>query len=444
MPTGLNPWGSGSVAAMQPTDVLLSCWIVESARSAVLSGRGHGDAATRAATRARILARTTTKQGAKIRPDIASDHAEWLAGVVGSEEETGAMGWFFLQRLGGFVDGHATAYMEDGPSEELKELGAPDIEAVNQALAESGIPQSPPPEWPQAPKAEPPSKPFARFGVLGDPHIGLETSNNLIPAAIGDLNAEALSFTATVGDLTENGSLDFYKQAKDIFSRFAHPNLLTLGNHDMMGGGEGPEAGLQHWKDVFGAPAHSIHEADGVRVIMINSANPSWSPFKPFDFVAGSFIEGPNESVSGGTIGDEVAAFIETLEPGPPTFIVLHHPPYPYTGIPPVLFGLDAKSTQLLAQAVKRSGAWGVICGHTHRSALYEFAGVPFLEIPSTKEWPFAYAVVEVSEDGWSLNLKPISDQGLIDEASSHANIIVRRYARGPDEARAFATKAPR
>jgi predicted phosphodiesterase len=425
---------------MEPSDVLLSCWITESARSAVLSGRGHGDAANRAAARARLLASALTAHETRIRPDVASGHAEWLAGVVGSEEETGAIGWFFLQRLGKFVDGHAVAYMDSGPSGDLIELGAPDEEAVNQAISESGIPAAPPPEWPEAPAAPTPGEPIARFGLLGDPHIGLDISNQIIPIAIDDLNSEDISFTATVGDLTEEGALDSYKQAKDIFDAFEKPNPMTLGNHDMMGGGEGPEAGLQHWNDVFGLPASSVHEADGIRVVMINSAAPSVSPFRPFDFITGDFVDGPKESVSGGVIGEEAAAFIDTLEPGPPTFIVLHHPPFPYLGIPPVLFGLNEPSSNLLAKAVEKSGAWGVICGHTHRSAIYGFAGVPFIEIPSTKEWPFGYGIVEVSEKGWSLNLKPISDEGLIAEASKHANVIVRRYARGPEQARAFST----
>jgi 3',5'-cyclic AMP phosphodiesterase CpdA len=361
-----------------------------------------------------------------------------MAEVSGSEEETGALGWFFLQRLGAFVEAHAAVLLTDDEKERMATLAAADAQAVNEALARDGLPTPPPPEWPETPEASPPAEQRVRFGLLGDPHIGLKSSNRLIPAAVEDLNREGLAFSVTVGDITQNGDASYFRLAREILDGFDHPHLVTLGNHDMWGGGGQIPVGPENFADSFGVLPYGVHEADGVRVIVLNSADPTPSPFPPFDLVAGAFTDEPNESVPGGVFSEEVADFMASIGKAGPTFIVLHHPPDPYLGLPPLTFGLDEPSTRLLAELVDRSGAWAVFCGHTHRSARYDFAGVPFIEIPSTKEWPFAYGVVDVSDEGWVFNLRPLSDEALVSEASASAGVMFRRYARGPKDARAL------
>lgn len=423
-------------------EVLLSSWITETARSAVLSGRGHGDAGLRSAERARLLASRCSAAGLKIIPRYASEHAVWMKEVAGSEEETGPLGWFFLQRLGMFVDAHVSIFLDDEDSSRLKELAAPDAEAVGQALAARGFPTPPPPEWPEGPPAQAPGKVLARFGILGDPHIGLESSNEIIPAAIDDLNTEKVDFSLTVGDLTQDGREESFSKAKEILEGFDHPNALTLGNHDMWGGGEEP-AGLERFSRYFSREPYGVIESNGVRLITVNSAIAEPSPFPPFDMTAGAFTSDPNESVPGGAFSDEVREWMSSIEEDGPTFIALHHPPYPYLALPPIIFGMDEGSTKALSDLIDRTNAWGVICGHTHRSALYELNGIPVFEVPSSKEWPFAYGVVEVSDEGWAFNLRPITDRNLVDKASRSANVLFRRYARGPAEARASGFRAP-
>ncbi|HLG92993.1 MAG TPA: hypothetical protein VKY15_08455, partial [Acidimicrobiales bacterium] len=153
----------------------------------------------------------------------------------------------------------------------------------------------------------------------------------------------------------------------------------------------------------------------------------------------------PKESIPGGTFSEEVAGWAAEREAEDiPTFIVLHHPPYPYLGFPALLFGLDEPSTRVLEDLVVRVKAWGIICGHTHRCALSQLAGVPVLEVPCPKEWPFGFGVVEVSDEGWAYNLHPVGSEELVAQSSFSANAVFRRYSRGPDEARAFSTAVPR
>jgi calcineurin-like phosphoesterase family protein len=427
-------------------DLILSCWIVEAARSSVLTQRGHHDAGARSAERARILASRCAAEGVKIRPEFASEHARWMGGVSGSAEETGALGWFFLQRLGSYVDAHAGDLLDEDARKKFVELGTQDAEEVNAAVGSGGLPPSPPPEWPAAPRAQAPGKVHARIGILGDPHVGMRVSDEIVPMAVADMNGRDLSMVVVPGDLTQNGKAEHFERARTFFEKIEAPWIVTLGNHDMFGGGTEFAVGLPRFKAAFEREPFAMMEKDGVRVITIHTADPTPSPFPPFDLVTASFTDEPNESVPGGTIAPNVAEWMAAIEPGGPTFVFLHHEPYPYLGFPPLLFGLDEPSTKVLEEFVTRVGAEAVFCGHTHRCARREFAGVPLVEVPCPKEWPFAYATIEVSDEGWAYNLEPIRAGGageLVEKESEHFGLLFRRYSRGPEEARSFVRTRP-
>jgi 3',5'-cyclic AMP phosphodiesterase CpdA len=266
-------------------------------------------------------------------------------------------------------------------------------------------------------------------------------SDKVLPALVDDLNRAQVDFSVAVGDLTQNGLADLFFRSKTMLEKLDAPWIVTVGNHDMWGYDTTEAKGLERFAAAFERKPFDVYEAGGVRVLAINSADPAASPFPPFDIVQGGFSGEPNESVPGGLIGEEAAEWLSGFVPGGPTLIFLHHPPYPYFGFPPVTFGLDEPSTKILADAVKRTRAWGVICGHTHRSALYDIAGVPMLEVPSPKEWPFGYGIVEVTDQGWSFNLLPLSDRSIYETASVKTNSVIRNYSRGPAEARGFVSK---
>jgi len=434
---------------MRQEDLLLSCWIIEAARSSVLSGFGHTDAGTRTAERARILAAECSRQGVGLAPRLAGEHARWLANVAGDQHETGLLGWFFLQRLGMYVDGHIASQLVPAARDRFVELGAADAEAVAQALLTAAGRGSPKDfaEWPHCPPAVAPGDVLAKFGIIGDPHIGLPISNRLVASAITDLNGEGVAFSVAIGDLTQNGEQAFFEQARTIFDASSAPVIVTLGNHDMWGGadksGAADARGHAHFRSVFERPPFGIHEFNGVRVIVLDSSDPAPSPFPPFDLMGGSFTEQPNESVPGGRLSEEVCDWMARIEPAGPTFILLHHPPHPYMGFPPIIFGLDEDATHRLADLAERTGALAIFCGHTHRSALSELEGVPVIEVPSAKEWPFGYGIVEVTQEAWSFNLRPISESSMDDSDDGGAGLIFRRYARGPDEARALMRPTP-
>jgi predicted phosphodiesterase len=306
-----------------------------------------------------------------------------------------------------------------------------------------GLPPPPPPEWPQAPAAPAPGSVHTRFGIIGDPHVGSTAGNKFLPPVIDELNKQNVEFSVAIGDLTQNGREELFHQIKAELDRLTASYEVTLGNHDMWGGGTPSAVGQQRFESVFGRKPYAVHDTGRVRVILLNSADPRESPFPPFDLITGTFTSDPNEAIPGGSFSEETIAFAESLAADGPTFIVLHHPPYPYLGFPAIMFGLDEPSTGVLRDLAKRTNAWGIIAGHTHRSALSDLDSIPVLEVPSPKEWPYGYGIVEVSDDGWAYNLHPAGDEQLVAEASVSANALVRRYARGPDEARAFSAPAP-
>lgn len=409
-------------------DLLLSCWVIESARAKVLENRGLQEQAVRSAARSRVVASACAAAGQPIIPAHVAGHARWMESVAGSEAETGLWSWMFLQRLGMYVDAHLKDHIDDGLHSRLVELSEADNKHASDSLSGLTLPPPPPPEWPETEPPELFGKPRASFGILGDPHCGTKAAEDFVPAALADMNE--LPFVIAVGDITQSGRAEQYEIATRLFH--GHKVLPTLGNHDMWAGG--PE----RFEETFGTKPYYVHEQGGIRVVVLDSANPAASPFPPFDLLTGTFSDDPPESIPGGEFSQEMIDWMSSIEAGPPTFLLMHHPPHPYLGFPPLVFGLDEKSTVVLEDFAASLGTLAIFCGHTHRSALSDLGGTPVIEVPAAKEWPFGYGVVRVTESAWSYQLKPISSRGAVEKWSASAGVLFRRYARGPDQSRSF------
>jgi predicted phosphodiesterase len=422
------------------SDLLLSCWIVEAARSSALERRGHQDASIRAAARARILASRCAAEGIKIVPGYATEHEKFMTDIAGSEEEVGALGMIFLQRVGAYIDAHTKDLLSEEDHRKLVELGAPELDEVNQALMEGRLLYPPPPEFPSAPVSRSEGEVIGRFGILGDPHVGPADSNEAVATAIDEMAGAGASFIVAIGDVTSDGQEEHFQTSREIFEKSPVPVIATLGNHDMWGKEGEKSLGLERFISAFGTKPNAIHEQDGLRVIVINSADPRISPFPPFDMLEGEFKEGPSQSVPGGTFSEETIEWMKSIEPGGPTFILLHHPTYPYLGMPPLVFGLDEAGTATLAELAERVEAKAIFCGHTHRCYATDLDGIPMVEVASSNDWPFGYTMIEVTDRGWSFNLYPITYDAKLDPMN-HRDYLFRRYATGPDEARAFAVE---
>jgi hypothetical protein len=60
------------------------------------------------------------------------------------------------------------------------------------------------------------------------------------------------------------------------------------------------------------------------------------------------------------------------------------------------------------------------------------------MEVASPRDYPFGYALVDVTDRGYAYNFHQISDQELLEEGYARSGPIHRRYGRGSDDERAF------
>ncbi|MEO7803057.1 MAG: metallophosphoesterase [Actinomycetota bacterium] len=416
---------------------LLSCWIIEAARGLVLNQRGDGQAAARAGARARLLASRCASSGMAIVPRYASAHAEWLADVAGSSDETGPVGWFFLQRIGAFVNAHLESILEPDEHARLVQLLAPDADEALRVLTSGAFQPIAPPPFPSASAiARSEGTLIAKIGIIGDLHMGSPGADTFAEAVVAAMNADDVQLSIVIGDLTQNGRAEFFDQVSTVLKGLNHACAPTLGNHDMWRRDGDGETGHARFQKAFGIKPFGEYFVNGVRAIVLDSSDPSISPFPPFDIISGGFTDQPPETVTSGTFSQESIEWMSRIQPDGPTFIFLHHPPHPFLAFPPLRFALDEISTGALSNLASRVEAAAIFCGHTHRSAVYELDGVVVIEVPCPKEWPFGHGILEVTEQGWSFNLRPV---GKVPDGVDARYLLGPRYAVGPDEARAIA-----
>ncbi|MDQ4124147.1 MAG: metallophosphoesterase [Actinomycetota bacterium] len=426
-------------------DLLRSCWLIETSRSKVFEGWSAQDdryqsSAKIAVARAAIAAETLRQHGKKTDDQLVALHTAWIDGVVGP---LGAdpLGPLFLARLSDWVDGHLAPLVEEG--DRLKSLSDEDRASLQWP---ERLPEVPPFEPLDVPATPAPSDTVFRFGILGDLHVGSPRAEPLVAAAIHDLNASGAELVVQLGDITDQGKQDQFENAAKLLEQLEMPVATMMGNHDVLALGATDLTGRTFYSTAFGRePDGVLLEHKGWRFAVLDSATHLASPFTAFDLVTGSFVDLPGGAIVRGSLTvpqHEVLA--EVAEPGaPPAFVFLHHPPQPYMGFPPILFGLrDADSGRL--HAVADSGnVWGVFAGHTHRNAITtRFGRVPCVEVGIPRDYPFGYALVDVGPGGYSYRFVQISDRDLLEDAYRHAGGLQRRYGHGRSDERAF-TWAP-
>ena len=422
-------------------DLLRSAWVVESARGEVFRGWSAIDDryevnAKIAEARAAVVAGALASRGKKADAGLVALHAAWIESVVGDLGED-PLAPMFTSRLADWVDGHLGALIDDG--ERLESLSA---EEKARLQWPERMPEVPPFEPLETPPVEPPGDALFRFGILGDLHIGASRSEDLARAAVADLNSSGANLVVQLGDITDGGHEEEFRLAAEVLGGLEMPLTTMMGNHDVLALGAADLTGRAFYSSHFGREADGVLlEHEGWRFAVLDSATHLASPFTAFDLVTGSFLDLPGGAIVRGSLTvpqHEILA--EVAEPGaPPAFVFLHHPPQPYPGFPPILFGLrDADSGRL--HAVADSGnVWGVFAGHTHRNAITRrFGTVPCVEVGIPRDYPFGYALVDVSRSGYSYRFVQLSDEALLREAHRSAGGMQRRYGLGRPEERAF------
>lgn len=424
-------------------DLLRSSWIVETARASVYErwSRDHPEAErsrARALERASLIADVLKERGLETDEDYVERHARWMLSLAGAGVDESSLGRLFVARLGDWVDAHTSGFMDERGArmrsiseEEHETLSFPDSLPEPPAFAPFEVPE-----------VETPGETKLRFGILGDLHIGSEGAEDLVRAAIRDLNAADPDLVVQLGDLTDRGERDQFETAVQVLGELEVPWVTMMGNHDVFSYQEARLSGREYYPNAFGRePDGVVLEEKGFRFAILDSVEHGASPFGPFDLVTGSLQEGPGGAVVRGSLSapqHEILA--DVAAPGaPPAFVFLHHPPQPFTGFPPLLFGLREADSGRLHATADSGNVWGIFAGHTHRnSRTTEFSGVPAHEVAIPRDFPFGYALVEVTDRGYAFRFHQISDEELVRAAYGKTLDIFMRYGEGAPDERAF------
>lgn len=423
-------------------DLVRSCWIIESARGRLYEGWAkaesrYSDDSEMARERAGLIEKALTQGGKQSDTGLVEAHAEWMRAVAGGHPEEVPLATFFIDRLGLWVDSHLPGYIDDGDA--LAQIG-------ERARANLKLPDTfpaPPAYEPLEPvPVEPPGEVLFRFGILGDVHFGSPRGAEHAEAAIADLNSSGAEIVIQLGDITDGGNRDQYEAATQALAKLDMPFATMMGNHDVFSFAEEKLLGKDLYSETFGrSPDGVILEHKGMKFCVLDSVDHLASPFPGFDFASGAFNEGPGGAIVRGALSTPQHDLLaEIAGPGGgPAFVFLHHPPQPFPGFPPILFGLREADSGRLHATVDSGNVWGVFAGHTHRNfRTREYDGVPVQEIGIPRDWPFGYAVVDVTKTGYAYRFMQISDQELVEKGNDTAGHLWRRYALGPDEARGF------
>ena len=185
------------------------------------------------------------------------------------------------------------------------------------------------------------------FAYMTDVHISVgSTSVDDAKKCMADINKQkGLSFAIFAGDITEFGSDEEIKLAKEIFDELTIPYYIVAGNHDA----KWSESGCNTFLEVFGYEMFDF-EKDGIRFVGCNS--------------------GPNMRMAPALVPRETIVWLDSLskkiDPAQPLIFINHYP-------------MDTSVlnyTQVL-DCLKNMNTQLIMNGHWHVDRAMEYEGIP-------------------------------------------------------------------
>lgn len=418
----------------QLDDLVRSGWLVERARAVAYqrwaaTESSYADASAHARARAEVI--EASFPAARHDEALVQAHSAWILSVIGDRPGDVDLAEFFIVRLGDWVDTHLGPFVAGADT--MVDLLAQDKERLE--FPTRGFPAPPPYAPVIAPQLQPIADPITRFAVLGDLHVGSGNAEALVGAAIDDINRSGAEITIQLGDLSDHGTEQEFGRARDVLDRLDMPWVATMGNHDVLDLHSRELSGRRFFERCFGrTPDGILIEHAGFHFLCLDSAEDAASPFPPFDIVTGAFTGSVGGAVVSGSLTvPQHDLLADVAAPGaPPAFVFLHHPPQPYTGFPPVLFGLNGSDSGRLHATCDSGNVWGIFAGHTHRNArTTTYSGVPAQELAIPRDYPHGFTLVDVGRHGYAYRFVQISDEELLRASYDRSSAIQRRYAIG-------------
>ncbi|MFI8594573.1 phosphodiesterase [Microbacterium sp. NPDC078428] len=211
-------------------------------------------------------------------------------------------------------------------------------------------------------------RPSHRLVHLSDTHLradgdrlyGTIDAGDRLARALAQLEAsdarpDALIFT---GDLADYGQAAAYDDLRAIVepvaARLEAPVIWAMGNHDDRATFR---ARLSDDGAAATAPVDTVHEIDGLRVIVLDTTVPGHHH---------------------GELRDEQLEWLalELVVPAPHgTVLVMHHPPVPC--VLDLAVTVELRAQPRLAHVLRGSDVRTILAGHLHYSTSASFAGIP-------------------------------------------------------------------
>jgi 3',5'-cyclic AMP phosphodiesterase CpdA len=216
---------------------------------------------------------------------------------------------------------------------------------------------------------------------LSDPHIVAPGRRLLDRVDTPALLAQAVAAVAALqpapaavvltGDLVDRGTAEEYEHLRALLAPLPGPVWLMPGNHDDAAVMRQVFTDHDELQPPDGDPALAGHvlwvrRTAGLRVVALDTVVP--------------------RAAHGRLCGARLAWLRRTLdaEPGTPTVLAMHHPPFT-TGIGHMdAIGLREGAPELAALLQRHPQVERVICGHLHRPITRRFGGTLAMTVPST------------------------------------------------------------
>ena len=215
-------------------------------------------------------------------------------------------------------------------------------------------------------------KPF-RFAFISDTHIGSPngSAEEDLRRTVRDINAmDDIAFVVLTGDITELGTNEELKLAKQILDSLDVPWHIIPGNHDT----GWSESGGVMFTTVFGYDKFSF-EHNGILFLGCASG--------PYVRMSDGHV--PRDAVNW------LDAELKKVKPGQPVIFLNHYP---------MDNGLD--NWYEITDRLKNHNTWAVLCGHGHANKAMNFEDIPGVMGRSNLRAKAAlggYNLVDVRED---------------------------------------------
>lgn len=227
------------------------------------------------------------------------------------------------------------------------------------------------------------------IGDIREIYLGklVEYSGDLLTQCILDSKRRNIDLAVITGDLTDSASqLQYIKLRKQLLPCFGDtPYLLCIGNHDKYEkkSGIGEQGFLNYIAGREKTYASRIFREHQFLLIDSCTKNNNWGYIEPAQM-----------------------QWVESMlrkNIGRPSYLFLHHP---NNGLD-VWFGI--KNYKEFRETIKPfPNVCGIFCGHIHRNKVTTnqliTGNLPYVQLPSTVQYPCAYAVARVYEKGFEYN----------------------------------------